>query len=117
MLASAAASAQTVLSLDEAIALGLEHNRNVANAALQVEKADQDIAVAPRTKRLPSFKVEAQASQLLGPIDLTFARGAFGTIPGVGPMPATDATITTPAALNLSCQRAGDAAADAAASS
>ena len=94
------ASAQTVLSLNEAIALGLEHNRSVANAALQVEKADQDIAIA-RTRRLPSFKIEAQASQLLRPVDLTFARGAFGTIPGVGPIPDADATIRTPSTLNL----------------
>jgi outer membrane protein len=99
-LASSAASAQTVLSLNEAIAIGLEHNRNAANAALQVEKAEQDVAVA-RTKRLPSFKVETQASQLLRPVDLTFARGAFGTIPGIGPIPDTDATIRTPSSLNL----------------
>ena len=99
-MAATAASAQTVLSLNEAIAIGLEHNRNAANAALQVEKADQDVAVA-RTKRLPSFKVEAQASQLLRPVDLTFARGAFGTIPGVGPIPDTDATIRTPSTLNF----------------
>jgi outer membrane protein TolC len=99
-LTSTAASAQTVLSLNEAIAIGLEHNRNVANAALQVEKADQDVAVA-KTKRLPNFKIEAQASQLLRPIDLTFARGAFGTLPGIGPVPDTDATVRTPARMNV----------------
>src|SRR5262245_26570295 len=97
---AAAASAQNVLSLNDAIALGLEHNRTVANAALQVEKADQDVAVA-RTKRLPNFKVETQASQLLRPIDLTFARGASGTLPGIGPVPDTDAVVRTPARMSI----------------
>lgn len=96
---AAGVSAQT-LSLNDAIALGLEHNRNVANAALQVQKADEDIAIA-RTRMLPSFKVEAQGSQLLRPIDLTFPRAAFGDFPGIGPVPATDATVTTPAKLTV----------------
>jgi len=98
--APALASAQTVLSLNDAIALGLEHNRGVANAALQVDKAAQDVAVA-KTRRLPSLKVETQASQLLRPIDLTFAQGAFGTFSGIGPVPATDTNIRTPARMSL----------------
>jgi len=57
------ARAQTVLTLDDAIALGLAHNRTVANAALQVDKAEQDLAIT-RSRRLPSFKIEAQGSQL-----------------------------------------------------
>src|SRR5262245_51290654 len=93
-LSATAANAQT-LSLDEAIALALDHNRTVANAAIAVDKADRDIADA-RTRRLPSFTVEAQASQLLRPVDVTFSRGAFGTVPGIGPIPTEDATITTP---------------------
>jgi outer membrane protein TolC len=94
-----AASAQT-LSLEEAIALGLENNRTVANAALQVEKADHDTANA-RSYRLPSFKVETQGSQLLKPIDVSFDRGVFGEFPGIGPVPATDTIIRTPAKLNF----------------
>jgi len=100
ILTAAAASAQTVLTLDEAIAIGLANNRSVANAALQVDKAGDDVAVA-RSKRLPSFKIETQASQLLRPIDLTFSKGAFGNIPGVGPVPDTDATVRTPAGLSF----------------
>ena len=88
------------LSLNDAIALGLEHNRTVVNAALQVDKADQDIATA-RSKRLPSLKIEAQGSQLLRPVNLTFARGAFGEFPGIGPVPGNDTSITTPARLNF----------------
>src|SRR2546427_9977772 len=99
VFAARSASAQT-LSLNDAISLGLDHNRMVANAALQVEKSDQDVAIA-RTKRLPTFKVELQGSQLLRPINLTFARGAFADLPGIGPVPADNATITTAARMNF----------------
>jgi len=98
-LSATAASAQT-LPLDEAIALALAHNRTVANAAIEVDKAEHDIADA-RIKRLPSFAIESQASQLLRPVDVTFSRGAFGTIPGIGPVPTEDATIRTPAKLSF----------------
>lgn len=99
MLACAtAASAQTVgrtLSLDEAIAIAVVQNRALANATLAVDKAQQDVGAA-KTRRLPGFNVEAQASELLKPVDITFAEGAFGTFPATGPIPNTDTTITTP---------------------
>src|SRR5215510_13937244 len=98
-LSMRAVSAQT-LSLDEAIALGLANNRTVANAALQVDKADHDIETA-RSYRMPSFKVEMQGSQLLRPIDVAFDRGVFGDVPGIGPIPTTDTIIRTPARLNF----------------
>src|SRR5262245_41907341 len=97
---SATAASAQKLSLDEAITLALAHNRTVANAAIEVDKAEHDIADA-RSRRLPSFTIESQASQLLQPVDVTFSRGAFGTIPGIGPLPAEDATIRTPAKLSL----------------
>jgi outer membrane protein len=102
MFAAAAAPAATAqtLSLNEAIALGLEHNRTVANAALDVERSAFDVADA-RMKRLPTFSVEAQASQLLKPVDITFAQGAFGTVPGVGPIPSEAATVRTPSRMTL----------------
>src|SRR6185295_5418261 len=98
-LTAMSAAAQT-LSLNDAIALGLQNNRMVANAALQVEKTEQDVAMA-RMKRLPSLKIEMQGSQLLRPIDVTFSRGAFGEYPGIGPIPSTETAITTPARLNF----------------
>src|SRR5262249_37429571 len=96
------ASAQNAatLTLDEAIRSGLANNRTLASAALQVDKATYDVATA-RSKRLPQFQVEMQASQLLRPIDITFPRGAFGTFEGTGPVPGTDATVTTPSRLSL----------------
>ncbi len=98
--AAAGARAQDTLTLDEAIRFALAHNRSVANTALQVEKAGHDVATA-RSRRLPQFLVEAQASQLLRPIDITFPRGAFGTFENIGPVPGADATITTPSRMSL----------------
>jgi hypothetical protein len=74
------------LSLDNAIRLALANNRSVANAALNIDKAQTDIATA-RSRRLPQFQVDVQASQLLQPIEMTFPRGAFGTFEGIGPIP------------------------------
>jgi outer membrane protein TolC len=91
-----AAAAQTpTLSLDEALAIAIAHNRSLENATLAAENADRDVTIA-RTRRFVSFAVEAQASQLLKPIDINFAQGTFGTFPGIGPVPATDTQITTP---------------------
>lgn len=71
------------LSLDEAVALALQHNRSLESAD-QVAKAEEDLAIA-RTWRLPKFSVEAQAAQLLRPVDVRFSQGAFGTFPTIGP--------------------------------
>ncbi len=97
-----AASAQSgsTLSLDEAIGIAIANNLTLQNAAMQVEKAEHDVAIA-RTRRMPSFSIETQASQLLTPVDISFPRGAFGDYPGIGPIPSTDATITTPPGMSL----------------
>lgn len=98
-LAPAVGSAQPasgdVLSLDGAIRIALEHNRQLQTARLEVEKADADLAVA-RTRRLPSFETEATTSQLLTPVSFGFPQGAFGDFPGTGPIPATDTNVTVP---------------------
>jgi outer membrane protein TolC len=94
-----AASAQTVgrtLSLDEAIGAALAHNRALQSAALSEGIAGRDVASA-RTRRLPVFGVETQVSRLLKPVDITFPKGAFGDFASIGPVPGTDATVTTPA--------------------
>ena len=102
ILAATAANAQDagVLSLEQAVGIALAHNKSLANATLQVEKAANDLASA-KTHRLPQFQVEAQASQLLQPVHLTFPRGAFGTFDGIGPVPATDSAVTTPSKLSF----------------
>ena len=80
-----AASAQSgsTLSLEEAIGIAIANNLTLQNAAMQVEKAEHDVAIA-RTRRMPSFSIESQASQLLTPVDISFPRGAFGDYPGIG---------------------------------
>lgn len=98
VLSAATAAAQpaaTRLTLDEAVTLALAHNRSVASAAIDVAKADQSIATA-RSRRLPSFRIDGEASQLLRPVDIRFPEGAFGTFEGIGPVPSADTTIRTP---------------------
>jgi outer membrane protein TolC len=92
----AAAGAQSVasasgerLTLEAAIRLAVENNRQLQSARLQIEKADTDVATA-RSHRLPVFETKATASQLLTPVDFAFPQGAFGTFPGIGPIPSAD---------------------------
>lgn len=83
------------LSLETALRLALANNRQVQSARLQVLKAEEDIEVA-RSRRLPVFDIELQASQLLTPVDFGFPQGAFGEYPGTGPIPSADTTISVP---------------------
>jgi outer membrane protein TolC len=102
-LAAASAGAQTTdaaaggerLSLNEAVRLAVANNRSLATARLQVEKAEADLA-ASRTRRLPSFETSLTGSQLVTPVNFSFPAGAFGTFPGIGPVPAADTNVTTP---------------------
>jgi outer membrane protein TolC len=87
--------AGAVITLDQAVALALQNNRLVKNAALEVEKAADKVAAA-RTKRFPALKVNVLESYLLTSVDFTFERGAFGTFSGIGPVPAEDTKISTP---------------------
>jgi outer membrane protein TolC len=83
------------LSLETAIRLAQANNRQLQSARLQVLKADEQIEAA-RTRRLPVFDLEVQASQLLTPVDFGFPQGAFGEYPGTGPIPSADTTISVP---------------------
>jgi len=83
------------LSLDEAIRLAVANNRQVQSARLQIEKAEADVQTA-RTRRLPVFEIDVTAAHLLMPVDFTFPQGAFGNIPGAGPIPAVDTTLSVP---------------------
>ena len=83
------------LSLEEAIRIAVENNRQLQSARLQVDKAETDVETA-RTRRLPAFDLEVTTSQLLTPVQFSFPQGAFGELPGVGPVPALDATLEVP---------------------
>lgn len=84
-----------ILTLEQAIALALQDNRQIKSAALEINKSEDRLAAA-RTRRLPEFKLNALGSQLLSSIDFKFQQGLFGNYPGIGPIPATDTTISTP---------------------
>jgi outer membrane protein len=83
------------LSLEQAVEMAVEHNRQLASSRLEIAKADDQIAIA-RTRRLPVFSLEGTASQLLSPVSFAFPAGAFGAFPATGPIPSTDTTIEVP---------------------
>lgn len=92
----AAAQSDEALTLDQAIAIALENNRSLRNASLEVEKAQTQVA-SSRTHRLPSFNSYVLGARQLSNVDLRFERGALGIIDGIGPVPAEDTTIKSPA--------------------
>ncbi|HJZ72028.1 MAG TPA: TolC family protein [Vicinamibacterales bacterium] len=100
LLVPAAAAAQPAgtretLSLDTAIGLAVANNRQIRAARLQVDRDEDDLAAA-RTRRLPAFETTMLGSQLLTPVQFSFPKAAFGDFPGIGPVPATDTSVTTP---------------------
>jgi outer membrane protein TolC len=99
-LAARTLSAAEVLTLHQAIALALENNRAVKNANLDVEKAQSQVA-ANRTYKLPSFQSYVLGSRQLSHVDLNFDKGVFGTFDGIGPVPAVDTTINSPARFSV----------------
>ncbi len=90
-----ARSESAVLTLGQAVSIAQANNRFVKNAQLLASIDDDQIAEA-RTYRFPSINLYALGSQLLTPVDFSFQRGAFGSFPGIGPVPATDTRIHTP---------------------
>ena len=85
-----------VLTLDEAVDLALQHNRLVKNSVLEAQKYDFQVSAA-RSRRKPQFQFSMLGGELLHPFDFTFPAGSFGTYPGTGPIPSTNAKIHTPA--------------------
>jgi outer membrane protein TolC len=85
-----------LLTLDEAVSLALTNNRSVKNSALEEQKSNELVAIA-KSRRYPQFHFDVLAGSLLRPFDFTFPAGSFGSYPGIGPIPGTDAKITTPA--------------------
>ena len=90
-----APSESAVLTLEQAVSIAHANNRSVKNAQL-VTSIDEDQIAEARTYRFPSLNLYALGSQLLTPVDFTFQRGAFGSFPGIGPVPATNTRIHTP---------------------
>jgi outer membrane protein len=87
-----------ILTLDEAVSIALANNRLVKNSVLEAQKFDFQVSTI-RSRRLPHFQFSLLGGELLQPFDFTFAKGVFGTYPGVGPIPSTNAEVHTPARL------------------
>ena len=87
----------SVLTLDEAVNLALQHNRLVKNSVLEVQKNDFQVSTA-RSRRKPQFQFSMLGGELLHSFDFTFPKGVFGTYPATGPIPSTNAKVHTPAA-------------------
>ena len=87
--------AAELLTLEQATAMAISHNRIVQNSKLAVDKVEDQLA-ATRTLRYPAFNFYALGSLQLASLDFTFERGVFGTYQGIGPIPATETVISTP---------------------
>jgi outer membrane protein TolC len=85
-----------LLTLEDAVSLAVTNNRLVKNSALEAEKFNFRVSTA-RTRRLPQFQFAALGGELMHSFDFTFDQGAFGTYPGVGPIPGNKTTIRQPA--------------------
>jgi outer membrane protein len=88
-----------LLTLDDAVSIALTNNRLVKNSVLEAQKFDFQVSTI-RSRRLPHFQFSALGGELLQPFNFTFAKGVFGTYPGTGPIPSTDAKVHTPARLS-----------------
>ena len=86
----------SILTLDDAVSLALTNNRLVKNLSLEAEKYDFQVNTI-RSQRLPHFQFSTLGGELLQPFNFTFPPGVFGTYPGIGPVPATNAKVHTPA--------------------
>ena len=88
-------NATPVLTLEQAVELATADNRPLKTATMEVEKAESAIDAA-RTRRFPLLNFLGISGQLLTPLKFNFNQGAFGTFPGVGPVPATNTEVETP---------------------
>src|SRR6516164_1509724 len=92
---SAIEESSEALTVDQAVQIALENNRNLKVVSLNVDSSKEKLA-AEKTRRLPAFNTYLLASQVLQPFSFTVPAGQFGTYPGIGPIPATATNITTP---------------------
>jgi outer membrane protein len=91
----APAPSEPVLTLDEAIQLAVQNNRQVRIANLEVQK-DEHAEAVQRTHLFPSLSASVLATQLLSPVSFRFDKGAFGTFPSIGPVPAKGTDVRAP---------------------
>lgn len=83
------------LTLEDAIAIAIKNNRDITASSHSVANADLAIVTA-RSYRLPQFSVETLGAQSITTLGVDFPAGAFGTFPGIGPVPSVDTRVTSP---------------------
>ena len=91
----AIAATPEILTLEDAVALALQNNRNVQNAAAEAEKTDAALA-ALRTRRYPNLNLRYTGAQQLNALDFEFKRGSLGNLSSGEAIPTTDTIIPTP---------------------
>lgn len=82
-----------VLTLEQAISLAKENNRQIKISYQNVLQANDQI-LATRTLRYPQFSVQLTGSYLLTPISISFPGGIFGNVNGT-PVPTTNSLVVT----------------------
>src|SRR3989442_3431560 len=90
-----AAATAPVLTLEQAVDLTMQNNRPLKTATLEVEKA-VDTTGAARTRRFPALNILGISGARLSESKFEFNRGAFGTFPGIGPVPGANTEIKEP---------------------
>ena len=85
-----------VLTLDQAVAIAIEHNRPLKTATLEVARAE-DKTAAVGTTRLPTLNLFGASGSLLTSTHFQFNQGSLGTLPGVGPVPSQNTSVDQPA--------------------
>lgn len=89
---ASAAPAADVLTLDQAVAEAVRNNRTIANASIQVQRAEKDIG-ATKTLRFPNLDLDVFGGKLIAPVRVTFPAGALGAYQATGPIPGRDIDI------------------------
>jgi hypothetical protein len=87
-----------VLTIDDAIATAMKGNRRVQSSIRDVRRAGEGTADV-KTQRLPHLQVYVLGGEALNSINFTIPQGALGAYPGIGPIPAQNAKISTPQTL------------------
>jgi outer membrane protein TolC len=88
-------AAAPVLTLEQAVNVAMENNRPLKSATLEVEKAGYATDAA-RTQRYPALNLLGISGQRLSPLKFDFKQGAFGSYPGIGPVPGANTEIREP---------------------
>ena len=93
--ANASEATGPLLRLDDAVSIASQQNHGLAASELELERLEERSA-AVVTQRFPAFKFDAIGNRLLKSMDFPFNAGVFGTYPGIGPIPATDTSVSVP---------------------